>query len=220
MSTKYVVMQGGGYTGDCDYGVIFSGTESHVSIADRLGGIKNVLGAGECSFYTDADDNRHVWCGGKSTSLQDAKCANFASRGKLDANIMKHVLYGDDTFDVVCEGDVPVATKTTENDFLKSLCQPENTEWLFAIVNQPEGGVFVILETRTFWDETRRVNDEENIPEKLVNDLYGIGLTKVGPHKFASASFVTACFMQKKLETFAKFVHNREFQKHCVRTGV
>lgn len=85
MNGKYVVMKNG--THGNDYAVVFCNIESHLRMAEALGGVQFVLGAGEVSVGT-VGGIETVSCFGESTTL------GVKSRGKLDAKEVAYAIYG------------------------------------------------------------------------------------------------------------------------------
>lgn len=84
MMRKYLVMSNGKRG---EFAVAFNPTETHESIARRLGGVQFVLGAGEFEFHKDVEDRYHLRCFGQSISLRKA------SRGFDDALMLQYVLF-------------------------------------------------------------------------------------------------------------------------------
>jgi hypothetical protein len=81
---KYLVMSNGDHG---EFAVIFSETESHDKMAQKLGGKEFVLGAGQVSVGV-ISGRRCVACFGKSVTL------NIKSRGREDAFFVSFAVFG------------------------------------------------------------------------------------------------------------------------------
>ena len=81
---KYLVMDNGE---DGEYAVVFNETESHLEMAQKLGGQGFVLGAGEVSIG-ETSNGKYVSCFGKSHTLK------IPSRGKEDAFFVSFAVFG------------------------------------------------------------------------------------------------------------------------------
>ena len=85
---KYIVMDNGGPLQNCEFAVIFNETESHLKMAEALGGKDHVLGAGGFSVGIALRGEMAVSCYGKSVSLKKS------SRGVEDAFTVALALFG------------------------------------------------------------------------------------------------------------------------------
>jgi len=82
---KYLVMKNGDLG---EYAVVFNETESHLSMARKLGGEQFVLGAGSVSVGESSTNGQYVSCYGESVTLK------VKSRGRTDAFLVAWAVFG------------------------------------------------------------------------------------------------------------------------------